>query len=571
MNSKVLKRNNNTDKKKSNEPKGKDISKSMTPKEFIKILLEKLSLEDSVSIAFGIIFLIYKNNFKPISRDSLYNSILEGYRKDKKRYVKFKKERGSTFPFNSESQLKIAFDKVLEENKSLIKEKTKNGELVTLNYEETINHIKILPRSYLYNLFGEDIFKLLFPEKYQKIISSIKPFLRKNEEMKNKNNKPAPKNKAEEENTNAIEKVRPKKSKGRNKEKIISLSSSDEESEEMEEPETKKKKKLVKSDTKNNKNKKKKSSSNSSSDTSEDLNESNNATSQKETNKATSNSKKKDNKSNESNNLDSNENDVDEDGEDMTDNNSNLKNMFDDDSLNNDSNLKSQIEIGNLSKNLKSKNEIINDEMAISNFNLRKDFIFSLPNTLKDLKEKIHLIKDNSEGIKTLFNDIYRNGKQNEGKDNKEAKKKLIGELGNNKSLIDLSYNNIKYTINSINNINDISQNFNNKEILDEHKNVLEKYENIYNNAVDGLSVCLKQINDISEKLFIKEKYNELNKKYSLIKEKGLLFSELEDLIKDIEVIINKPKNRVDNFFSVDEIKENFLSKKRKLINFVQK
>ena len=130
-----------------------------------------------------------------------------------------------------------------------------------------------------------------------------------------------------------------------------------------------------------------------------------------------------------------------------------------------------------------------------------------------------------------------------------------------------MSYNNIKYTINSINNINDISQNFNNKEILDEHKSVLEKYEHIYNDAVDGLSLCLKQINDISEKLFIKDKFNELNKKYSIIKEKGLLFNELDDLVKNIEVIINKPKNRVDNYFSVDEIKENFLSKKRKLIN----
>ena len=100
MINKVLKGKTNNEKKKPNESKQKEVTKPMSPKEFIKILLEKLSLEDSVSIAFGIIFLIYKNNFKPVSRDSLYNSIIEGYRKDKKRYVKFKKERGSTFPFN---------------------------------------------------------------------------------------------------------------------------------------------------------------------------------------------------------------------------------------------------------------------------------------------------------------------------------------------------------------------------------------------------------------------------------------------------------------------------------------
>ena len=70
--------------------------------------------------------------------------------------------------------------------------------------------------------------------------------------------------------------------------------------------------------------------------------------------------------------------------------------------------------------------------------------------------------------------------------------------------------------------------------------------------------------------MFIKDKFNELNKKYSIIKEKGLLFNDLDDLIKDIEVIINKPKNKIENYFSVDEIKENYLSKKIKLISSLE-
>ena len=533
---KSLKRISNSDKKKLNA-KSK-LENSTESKEFVTSLLEKLSDQDNLSIAFGILNLIYKNNFNPLSRDYLLKTLLDIYRKDKNKYVKFKKEKGSSLVFSSESQLKMAFDKVLEENKSIIIEKNNDDEeLVSLDYDETLNHIRILPRSYLYNLFGEEVFKKLFPIKYQKIISSIKPFLRKNEELKkkqeesnNKNVEDENENENEEESNNLKENENNIKTRTRNREKIISLSS-DDDSEEIN------RRGQLNSEM-NNKLKRKRGM------VEYDYMSPNLLPPVNEFNKINTNVN--DNLNNIESNVENNtENSID-------------KNIFGEDYINFE---KSQMDFDNE----KVKNELVFNE-KLKDFNNRKKFILSLPVTIKNLKDNIQIIKNNSNDIITLLKNICDITKKNNKKNTNELKKSLIGEIGNNKSVIELSYENIKSTINSINNINDITQNFN-KDILENHKHMLENYGKVYNNSVDKLCLNLKKINEIYIFPLIKNKFNEITQKYLEAKEKGLVFNELENVIKDIRTILNDSKSKIENYISEDEVKENYLSKKRKLID----
>ena len=533
---KSLKRISNSDKKKLNA-KSK-LENSTESKEFVTSLLEKLSDQDNLSIAFGILNLIYKNNFNPLSRDYLLKTLLDIYRKDKNKYVKFKKEKGSSLVFSSESQLKMAFDKVLEENKSIIIEKNNDDEeLVSLDYDETLNHIRILPRSYLYNLFGEEVFKKLFPIKYQKIISSIKPFLRKNEELKkkqeesnNKNVEDENENENEEESNNLKENENNIKTRTRNREKIISLSS-DDDSEEIN------RRGQLNSEM-NNKLKRKRGM------VEYDYMSPNLLPPVNEFNKINTNVN--DNLNNIESNVENNtENSID-------------KNIFGEDYINFE---KSQMDFDNE----KVKNELVFNE-KLKDFNNRKKFILSLPVTIKNLKDNIQIIKNNSNDIITLLKNICDITKKNNKKNTNELKKSLIGEIGNNKSVIELSYENIKSTINSINNINDITQNFN-KDILENHKHMLENYGKVYNNSVDKLCLNLKKINEIYIFPLIKNKFNEITQKYLEAKEKGLVFNELENVIKDIRTILNDSKSKIENYISEDEIEENYLSKKRKLID----
>lgn len=533
---KSLKRISNSDKKKLNA-KSK-LENSTESKEFVTSLLEKLSDQDNLSIAFGILNLIYKNNFNPLSRDYLLKTLLDIYRKDKNKYVKFKKEKGSSLVFSSESQLKMAFDKVLEENKSIIIEKNNDDEeLVSLDYDETLNHIRILPRSYLYNLFGEEVFKKLFPIKYQKIISSIKPFLRKNEELKkkqeesnNKNVEDENENENEEESNNLKENENNIKTRTRNREKIISLSS-DDDSEEIN--------RRGKLNSEMNNNLKRKRGM-----VEYDYMNPNLLPPVNEFNKINTNVN--DNLNNIESNVENNtENSID-------------KNIFGEDYINFE---KSQMDFDNE----KVKNELVFNE-KLKDFNNRKKFILSLPVTIKNLKDNIQIIKNNSNDIITLLKNICDITKKNNKKNTNELKKSLIGEIGNNKSFIELSYENIKSTINSINNINDITQNFN-KDILENHKHMLENYGKVYNNSVDKLCLNLKKINEIYIFPLIKNKFNEITQKYLEAKEKGLVFNELENVIKDIRTILNDSKSKIENYISEDEVKENYLSKKRKLID----
>lgn len=138
----------------------------------------------------------------------------------------------------------------MEENSSLIKENIKGVDYISLNFEETLKHIKALPRSYLYNLFGDEIFKKLIPLKCQKILASIRPFLertkghyyiskkvkKENKEIKsgsqsksisvsvnNTNNKNNQDNKGTKSNNNSIKNL----SKSKDKSKSKSRSKSD--------------------------------------------------------------------------------------------------------------------------------------------------------------------------------------------------------------------------------------------------------------------------------------------------------------------------------------------------------
>ena len=533
---KSLKRISNSDKKKLNAKSKQE--NSTESKEFVTSLLEKLSDQDNLSIAFGILNLIYKNNFNPLSRDYLLKTLLDIYRKDKNKYVKFKKEKGSSLIFSSESQLKMAFDKVLEENKSIIIQKNNDDEeLVSLDYDETLNHIRILPRSYLYNLFGEEVFKKLFPIKYQKIISSIKPFLRKNEELKkkqeesnNKNVEDENENENEEERNNLKENENNIKTRTRNREKIISLSS-DDDSEEIN-------RRNQLNLEMNNKLKRKRGMGEF------DYINSGLIPPTNELNKINTN-------------VNDNLNIVEPNKENNTDNSID-KNIFGEDYINFE---KSQMDFDNE----KVKNELVFNE-KLKDFNTRKKFILSLPVTIKNLKDNIHIIKNNSNDIIILLKSICDVTKKNTKKNTNEKKKSLIGEIGNNKSIIELSYENIKSTINSINNINDINQNFN-KEILENHKHMLENYGKVYNNSLDKLCLNLKKINEIYIFPLIKNKFNEINQKYLEAKERGLAFNELENVIKDIRTILNESKSKIENYISEDEVKENYLSKKRKLID----
>ena len=169
----------------------------------------------------------------------------------------------------------------------------------------------------------------------------------------------------------------------------------------------------------------------------------------------------------------------------------------------------------------------------------------------------------NSESNKNNKNNINI-FTQNKSPPNETKAAKIYKNMKKNEDLLDMCYNNMKLSLQTLDNIYKFKNMNKNNDLIELNKNMLKEYEKTYMQTLENFS---KNLNDINELAFnhnalkIYENIKDIKKK--LMKEK-ISIGPLDDFLKKLE---NNLENESNKYFNIDNIKQIYIDKKKKLMD----
>ena len=196
------------------------------------------------------------------------------------------------------------------------------------------------------------------------------------------------------------------------------------------------------------------------------------------------------------------------------------------------------------------------------------DKSLNIVSKFKVLYELINKIEDNLDSLSNIFSTQTSLTSTNESesspkKKDAEKENKLYKNMKKNEGLLDMCYNNIKLSLQTLDNISKFKNLKKNDDLLDRNKNMLKEYEKEYERTLEKFS---KNLNDINELAFnhnaLKIYDNFKNIKNKLKKEK-ITIGPFDNFLKKLE---NNLENESNKYFNIENIKQVYIDKKQKLM-----